>query len=324
MGLLIYQYSSKTFAFLDRKFNSHIERRAVGLILPVTLILFAKVGGWVMVYGLNIISTNAYLPVAYVLTVLFYLGAAWFIGALLNRVADLVIYIGRFSRGDMDIQLIRLGFQILTFIVVIIAIIQLSSRLGLPTYSLLTGLGIGGLAVALAGREALSNLIGTISIMLDQPFKLGDFVVLGEGDRGTVTGIGLRSTLITRLDGIRVSIPNANIANMKIVNESAPVAECRISVVVGVAYGSSVKEVDQALLTAAQACEYVVSEPAPSVRLVRFGDSAVEFEVLVWIIQPEFRAKATDQINRAICEEFGKRGIEMPFPQRDVHIRTTA
>ena len=81
-------------------------------------------------------------------------------------------------------------------------------------------------------------------------------------------------------------------------------------------------EVEQALLTASQRCEYALSEPAPSVRLVSFGDSALEFQVLVWIIQPEFRAKATDQINRAICEEFEKRGIEMPFPQREVHIRT--
>ena len=81
-------------------------------------------------------------------------------------------------------------------------------------------------------------------------------------------------------------------------------------------------EVEQALLTACQRCEYAVPEPAPSIRLVRYGDSAVEFVVLIWIIQPEFRAKATDQINRAIGEEFRKRGIEMPFPQREVHIRT--
>ena len=91
----------------------------------------------------------------------------------------------------------------------------------------------------------------------------------------------------------------------------------------GVAYGSSVKEVEQALLTACQGCDYAVPEPAPSIRLVSYGDSAVQFEALVWIIQPEFRAKATDQINRAIGEEFEKRGIEMPFPQREVHIRST-
>ena len=245
----------------------------------------------------------------------------WFIGAILSRAAGFVIAVGRFEPNGMHAQLIRFGFDVVTVVIVIGAAIRLGARLGLPTYSLVTGLGVGGLAVALAGREALSNLIGTIAILLDRPFKLGDFVVLGEGDSGTVTEIGLRSTRIKRLDGILVSIPNANIANMKIINESAPVAEAQISVPVGVAYGSSVNEVEQALLTASQRCEYALSEPAPSVRLVSFGDSALEFQVLIWIVQPEFRAKAIDQINRAICEEFEKRGIEMPFPQREVRIR---
>ena len=180
------------------------------------------------------------------------------------------------------------------------------------------------MAVALAGREALSNLLGTIAILLDQPFRLGDFVVLGEGEQGTVTGIGPRSTRIERLDGIEVSIPNANVANMKIINESAPLTEAGISVPIGVAYGSSVSEVEQALLSASQKCGYAVSEPAPSARLVGFGYSSVEFALLVWITHPASRPKATDQINRAICEEFRKRGIEMPFPQRDVHIRKSS
>ena len=169
------------------------------------------------------------------------------------------------------------AFDVVTVVIVVAAAIRLGARLGLPTYSLVTGLGVGGLAVALAGREALSNLIGTIAILLDRPFKLGDFVVLGEGDAGTVTEIGLRSTRLKRLDGILVSIPNASIANMNIINESAPVAECQITVSVGAAYGSSVNEVEQALLTASQRCEYALPEPAPSVRLVSFGDSALEF-----------------------------------------------
>jgi MscS family membrane protein len=109
---------------------------------------------------------------------------------------------------------------------------------------------------------------------------------------------------------------------MKITNQSAPVAEAQISVPVGVAYGSSVNKVDEALLSASLRCEYVLPEPPPSVRLVSFGDSAIQFQVLVWISQPEFRAKATDQINRAICEEFERQGIEMPFQQREVHIHT--
>ena len=74
----------------------------------------------------------------------------------------------------------------ITFIIICVTAIHLGARLGLPTYSLVTGLGIGGLAVALAGREALSNVVGTLIILLDKPFRRGDFIVLGDGERGTV------------------------------------------------------------------------------------------------------------------------------------------
>lgn len=320
--LLIYRYSGKSLALLDRSFGWSLKRSLVGLILPVTLILFANVGFWFTVFVLHIIDSNVYLPVAYVLTFLIYLGAVWFIGALLNRVADLVIAMGRFSRGDMDIQLIRLGFQILTVIVVILAIINLGARLGLPTYSLVTGLGIGGLAVALAGREALSNLIGTIMIILDRPFKVGDYIDLSDGERGAVAEVGFRSTRIRTRDDILISIPNSVMANSKMINESAPVPLSRIRVKLGVAYGSDLKKVEDILLSVAHQIETVLPAPAPRIRFRRFGDSALEFELLCWIDLPELRGRTIHQLNWAIHEEFRKQEIEMPFPQRDVHIRT--
>jgi MscS family membrane protein len=322
--VLAFRFFLKALGILDVKLNSSLTDSLGGLVIPTMLVLFAETGLWFAVHGLHFRDADTYLDIAFVFLLISYGSRMWFVGAILSRAAGFVIAMARIEPMGMHAQLIRFGFDVMTVVIVVGAGIRLGARLGLPTYSLVTGLGVGGLAVALAGRETLSNLIGTIAILLDHPFKLGDFIVVGEGERGTVTEIGLRSTRIKRLDGILVSIPNANLANMKIINESAPEAAAQISVPVGVAYGSSVKEVEQALLTASQGCEYVVSEPAPSVRLVRFGDSALEFEVLVWIIQPEFRAKATDQINRAICEEFQKKGIEMPFPQRDVHIRTTA
>ncbi len=319
--LLAFRFVLEVLGILDTKLSSSLTDTLGGLIIPVMLVLFAETGLWFVVYGLHFREADMYLAIAFVFLLISYGSRMWFIGAVLSRMAGVVIAITRIEPMGMHSQLIRFGFDVVTVVIVVGAAIRLGARLGLPTYSLVTGLGVGGLAVALAGREALSNLIGTIAILLDRPFKLGDFVVMGEGDQGTVIEIGLRSTRIKRLDGILVSIPNASVANMKIVNESAPVTESQISVPVGVAYGSSVNQVEQALLAACQRCEYVVSEPVPSVRLASFGDSAVEFQVLVWIIQPELKAKATDQINRAICEEFEKRRIEMPFPQRDIRIR---
>src|SRR5208283_2768655 len=213
--LLTYRYARKALGILDRKLNSSLEHSLGGLVLPIILILFPEPALAFLVYCLHLRNAETYLAIAFVCLLISYTGRIWLYAAILNRAAAVVIALGRFEPGGMHAQLIRFVFNIVTVLVVIGASINLGARLGLPTYSLVAGLGIGGLAVALAGREALSNLIGTVTILLDRPFKLGDFIVLGEGDQGTVTEIGLRSTRIKRLDGILVSIPNANIANMK-------------------------------------------------------------------------------------------------------------
>jgi len=320
--LLIYRYGVDVLAISDKRLNWNLAYYAGGFLIPLALILFAQAGLWFIVYGLHILNTDAYLPAAYLFLVVYYVGIVWAIAALLNRLATVVIAVGGFSHGTVNTQLIRFCFQVLTFLVICMTIVRLGARLGLPTYSLVTGLGIGGLAVALAGREALSNLIGTIIILLDRPFRLGDFILLGEKDRGTVTEIGLRSTRIRTRDGILLSVPNSVVANERIVNESAPVSEARIHVPFGVAYGTPVQQVDEAVLSACKKCRYAVLDPEPAVRLVQFGDSSIDFELLIWIREPEFRGRAIDELNRAINEEFLKQGISMPFPQRDIHIRT--
>ena len=278
------------------------------------------VGLWFVIYGLHIFNADIYMPIALTLLFMFYIGWIWLVGSLLNRLAAIVIFVGGFAKGGMDTQLIRLGFQIMALIIIGILAIDFGARLGLPTYSMVTGLGIGGLAVALAGREALSNLIGTIMIILDQPFKPGDYIELGNSENGTVTEVGFRSTRIRTRDGILISIPNSTVANMKIVNQSAPVTVSRVHVPVGVAYGSDPKEVEEALLTVAAKCEHVTSDPPPSVRFLGFGDSSLNFSLLCWIELPEFRGRAISKLNLAIYTEFQKRGIVMPFPQRDVHV----
>jgi MscS family membrane protein len=318
--LLIYIYGRKALEGLDGKFNTGFKHTVGGLFLPVGLILFAKIGLWFIVYGLHIFNADIYMPIGLTLLFMLYIGGIWLVGAVLYRISEAVIFVGGFAKGGMDTQLIRLGFQILTLIIVGLLAIDFGARLGLPTYSMVTGLGIGGLAVALAGREALSNLIGTIMIILDQPFKPGDYIVVGDGEHGTVAEVGFRSTRIRTRDGILISIPNSTVANMKIVNQSAPVTVSRVHVPVGVAYGSNPKEVEEALLKVAANSEHVTSTPPPSVRFLGFGDSALNFSLLCWIELPEFRGRAISQLNWNIYSEFQRRGIVMPFPQRDVHV----
>ncbi|MFH0824572.1 MAG: mechanosensitive ion channel family protein [Pseudomonadota bacterium] len=321
MVFFLLKYGIRALAILDERKHSNLKHTVGGLILPVTLILSAKAGIWFMVYGLHFINADAYVPIAFVFLIISYGAWIWLTGAVLNRLATVFVSIGGIVPGGVDDQLIRLAFQAITVIIMGVTALHLGDRLGLPTYSLITGLGIGGIAVALAGREALSNIIGTIMIILDRPFKLGDYIVLSEGERGEVAEVGLRSTRIRTRDDILISIPNSVIANAKMINESAPLTTSRMRIKLSVAYGSDLEKVERVLLEVADRNEHVLPEPNPRIRFRDFGDSALNFELLCWIDLPELRGPVAHQLNWDIHEEFRKHGIEMPFPQRDIHIR---
>jgi small-conductance mechanosensitive channel len=185
--------------------------------------------------------------------------------------------------------------------------------------------GIMGLALGLAAQETLANFFGGFSIIMDAPYKIGDYVHLDAGERGRVTKIGLRSTRILTRDDIEITVPNARIANSKIVNESGgPNQKMRVTALVGVAYGSDVDHVREVLLRAAKSVDHVVDEPAPRIRFTEMADSALVFRVLCWIDRPEWRGLCLDGINTAIYKALAAEGITIPFPQRDVHLRQVA
>jgi len=186
----------------------------------------------------------------------------------------------------------------------------------------LASAGIAGLAIGFAAKDTLANLFSGIFIMADSPYKIGDYIVLDSGERGKVTIIGLRSTRILTLDDIEITIPNAVIANAKITNESGgPSEKHRVSATVGVAYGSDVDKVRKILYTIAEKNENVCDDPVPKVRFRAFGDSSLDFQLLCWIYKPASRGEVIDQLNTAIYKEFGRQNVEIPFPQRDIHMK---
>jgi small-conductance mechanosensitive channel len=188
----------------------------------------------------------------------------------------------------------------------------------------LASAGIIGIAVGFAAKDTLANLFSGIFILADAPYKIGDFIVLDSGERGQVTDIGIRSTRILTRDDIQIVIPNATIGNAKIVNESGgPYEKHRVRIDVGVAYGSDIDRVRQVLLRVAGDCKHLARDPLPRVRFREFGDSALKFQLLAWIDEPRLRGQAIDDLNTNIYKSFQKEGLEIPFPQRDVHIRQT-
>ena len=197
---------------------------------------------------------------------------------------------------------------------------------GIDVGALLVTGGVVGVAIGFAAKDTLANLFGGIFILADAPYQVGDFVVLAGGQRGEVTQVGLRSTRVLTRDDVEVTVPNAMIANDTIVNESGgPWIKYRVRVKVGVAYGSDVDQVRQALLAVAEANDLVEEEPEARVRFRAFGDSSLDFELLAWVSEPVLRGRVLDALHEGVYKRFAADGIEIPFPQRDVHlIRTEA
>ena len=186
----------------------------------------------------------------------------------------------------------------------------------------LASAGIVGIAIGFAAKDTLANLFAGIFILADAPYKIGDFILLGSGERGRVMEIGIRSTRILTRDDIEVTIPNNVIANAKIVNETGgPHEKRRIRITVGVAYGSDVDQVRKVLQETAESCDLLGRQPSPRIRFRELGDSALIFQVMAWIDQPVLRGRAVDQLNTAVYKRLAAEGIEIPFPQRVVTLK---
>jgi len=226
------------------------------------------------------------------------------------------------SKKRQGTEIVRLGGNIVRMVLLVGTIFLLLSIWEINITPLLASAGLVGVAVALAAKETLANFFGGVSIMLDQPYKVGDYIVLDSGERGEVVEIGMRSTRILTRDDILISIPNAIITNTKIVNESAPEPRFRVRIKVGVAYGSDIDQVEEVLLSLARENPQVAPQPEPRVRFRQFGDSSLDFELLCWANRPQDKGLLTHELNRSIYKAFEAQGITIPFPQRDVHMFT--
>ena len=186
----------------------------------------------------------------------------------------------------------------------------------------LASAGVIGIVVGLAAKDTLANFFSGIFIMADAPYKEKDYIILDSGERGYVTSIGLRSTRIMTRDDIEITIPNSVIANSKIVNESGgPYEKERIRLNVGVAYGSDIDQVRKVLMDIAISNKDVSNDPEPRVRFRQFGESSLMFQLLFWVEKPEMRGRVSDSIHSSIYKNFNQDNIEIPFPQRTLHIK---
>ncbi len=186
----------------------------------------------------------------------------------------------------------------------------------------LASAGIAGIAIGFAAKDTLSNLFSGVFILADAPYKVGDYIVLDRGDRGKVMNIGLRSTRILTRDDVEITIPNSIIGNSTITNQSGGRhTKLRLRLKIGVAYGSDIDLVRSILMEIAKKDRLVCKTPEARVRFRTFGASSLDFELLVWVDNPELRGQAMDTLNEAIYKKFTERNIEIPYAKQDLYIK---
>jgi small-conductance mechanosensitive channel len=186
---------------------------------------------------------------------------------------------------------------------------------------LLGAAGIAGIAIGFAARDTVANFFGGIALYFDDTYKLGDYIELDTGESGTVVKVGIRSTTLLTRDEVLIVLPNAALNAGKVINQSAPQRRRRVKVPLGVAYGTDIDAFEELVTEIAVDESLVLDSPKPRMRFRRFGDSALEYELLGWVSSPTRAAKATHKLNREIYKRLTAENIEIPFPQRDIHLR---
>jgi small-conductance mechanosensitive channel len=182
--------------------------------------------------------------------------------------------------------------------------------------------GAVGIGVGFGLQSVISNFFAGLIIMFERPIKIGDRIEV-DGVDGDVVEIGVRSTVVLTNDNIAIIVPNSKFITENVVNWQYNDGKVRFCIPVGVAYGSDVKLVQKVLLEVAKEAEDVLESPQPVVRLLEFGDSSLNFELRVWSeTQINRKGRLTSIINLAVYEKFREHGIEIPFPQRDLHVRS--
>jgi small-conductance mechanosensitive channel len=212
--------------------------------------------------------------------------------------------------------------QIVSNLVLVIGIFIVLENTGIHLGALTVFAGAVGVGVGFGLQNIASNFISGLVILAERPITIGDRVEVA-GVVGQVQQIRARSTVILTNDNIAMIVPNSKFIDSPVTNWTYSDPRVRFRVPIGVAYGSDVNKVREALIAAGRSNSHVLEDPAPSVFLNKFGESSIDFELVVWSSEMSHRpSRFKSDLNFAIEEKLREAGIAIPFPQRDLHIRS--
>lgn len=212
--------------------------------------------------------------------------------------------------------------RISQYIIVTIGILISFQFIGINLSSLAVIFGFLSVGIGFGLQNITSNFISGLIVLFERPISVGDRVEVA-GIQGDVLEINIRATKIRTLNKVSIIVPNSEFVSSNVINYSHGDPEYRLDVEVGVSYGSDLDTVLKALIEVAKENKNVLQNPEPQVHLVSFGDSAWNMQLRVWIPDVKRYPIIRNEVNQAIVRKFQEYDIEIPFPQRDLHVRSS-
>ncbi len=241
---------------------------------------------------------------------------------LLGNIIRRILFNRVFNRFELDQGTKYTFSRVAQYLVVTIGVLISFQFIGIDLSSLAVVFGLLSVGIGFGLQNLTSNFISGLIILFERPISVGDRVIVNDIE-GDVTEINIRSTKIRTLNNVSIIVPNSNFVSQEVVNYSFGDPTYRVDIEVGVSYGSDLENVLKVLKEVAEENENVMKNPEPEVHLKEFGESSWNMEVRAWIDQVYMHPRIRNELNRAIVRKFRENGIVIPFPQRDLHVRSS-
>jgi small-conductance mechanosensitive channel len=226
-----------------------------------------------------------------------------------------------YSRYEMDEGMQYTFSRLLHYIIIVISVLVALPMIGFNLSVLTVFAGVAGIGIGFGMQNIVSNFISGLILLFERPIKVGDRIKIND-IYCDVKHINIRSTVVRTGTNEHIIIPNSKFIENQIINCSYADPSVLETIPIGVAYGSDVRLLQKLLLAAAQEHQNVLADPPPSVSFLSFGESALNFSLFFWVSDPTLRFRVKSDLNFRINDLLQEHGVEMPFPQRDLHLRS--
>ena len=255
-------------------------------------------------------------PAVLITVVLILLGAFW-----MSRLLRGMLRRNVFRRTHLNVGTQETICRILHYIIMLMGVFIAIQQIGIDLTTLAAISAVLMVGIGFGLQNVTSNFVSTLILLFERPVQVGDFVEVS-GVQGRIRRIKTRSSVVETLDNVSIIVPNSNFITQNVTNWSYRDSKVRIHISVGVSYGSDVELVEDTLLEVGRGHPEVLLNPESTVQFLEFGDSSLNFDLLVWINDASRQYLVRSDLNFAVVKAFRKQGITIPFPQRDLHIQS--